>query len=77
MPVKGFSYTISDQSAVFGKNVNSVFSQLLPDTMSVTVGEEITLACETINETHTVRWFQNGREVTNSKRIKCTSEGLL
>lgn len=44
----------------------------LPDTAAFTVGDKIVLECETINETHTVRWFQNGREISSKRAVTAT-----
>ena len=53
----------------------SVFSMRLPDTAAVMVGEKIYLECEVQNPTHTVRWFQGGREITANKRYNAGSDG--
>ena len=49
----------------------------LNDTAAYTVGDKIVLECETINETMSVRWFQNGREITTSKRAIAKTEGTV
>ena len=54
-----------------------VFTMRLPDTAAVMVGEKIYLECELQNPTHTVRWFQNGREVTGNKRYNAGQDGIL
>ena len=66
--------TCSIRNSMFNMSV-SVFSMRLPDTAAVMVGEKIYLECEVQNPTHTVRWFQGGREITANKRYNAGSDG--
>ena len=49
----------------------------LNDTAAFTVGDKIELECELVNETMSVRWFQNGREITQSKRCVSKANGTI
>ena len=49
----------------------------LNDTAAYQVGDKIVLECTLVNETHSVRWFQNGREITSNKRVQCSAKGAV